>query len=116
MLTLLQVEVLIELMLQYSSQRKSLILPYLPPDRPPDSNQTTLDLVAVVKYATAEGGDCIQVGKFQFFGGNGERCTNYFDWPAAWNSVISGNTYEASVDVSSANYVWPAGIYTVIAN
>lgn len=66
-----------------------------------------------MKYAAAAGGDCIQVGKFQFFGGNGERCTNYFDWPADWKSVMSGNTYEASVDVSSANYVWPAGVYTV---
>lgn len=81
--------------------------------RPPDSNQTSLDIVAVVKYATADGGDCIQVGKFQFVGGNGERCSHYFDWPADWKSVMSGNTYEASVDVSSANYVWPAGVYTV---
>lgn len=67
-----------------------------------------------MKYATAAGGDCIQVGKFQYLGGNGERCTHYYDWPADWNSgVLNGNTYEASVDVSSANYVWPAGVYTV---
>lgn len=69
--------------------------------------------MAVIKYATAAQADCIQVGKFEFVGGNGERCSHYFDWPASWSSVISGNTYEASVDVSSANYVWPAGIYTV---
>jgi hypothetical protein len=81
--------------------------------RSADTSVTTLDFVAVIKYATAEGGDCIQVGKFNFFGGNGERCSNYFDWPASWDSVTSGNTYEASVDVSSANYVWPAGVYTV---
>jgi hypothetical protein len=80
---------------------------------PPDSSQTSLDIVAVVKYATAAGGDCIQVGKFEFFGGNGERCSNYFDWPSNFDSAVSGSTYTASVDVSSANYVWPAGVYTV---
>lgn len=81
--------------------------------RPPDSTQTSLDFVAVVKYATAASGDCIQVGKFQFFGGSGERCSHYFDWPAEWSNGLNGNTYEASIDVSSANYVWPEGIYTV---
>ena len=82
--------------------------------RPPDSVQTSLDFVAVVKYATAPGGDCIQIGRFQYLGGNGDRCTNYYDWPDDWNSgVLNGNTYEASIDVSSVNYSWPAGVYTV---
>lgn len=72
--------------------------------------------MAVVKYATAAGGDCIQVGKFEFFGGNGERCSNYFDWPSNFDSAVSGSIYTASVDVSSANYVWPAGVYTVSRN
>jgi hypothetical protein len=79
-----------------------------------DPEQDSVDFVAVIKYSTAEVGDCIQVGKYNFLGGSGERCTNYYDWPADWNSgVTSGTSFSASVDVSGAAYTWPDGEYTV---
>jgi hypothetical protein len=79
-----------------------------------DPLQTSVDFVAVIKYASAEVADCIQIGRFNYFGGNGERCKNFFEWPEDWNNnAVSGNTYSAVVDVSSANYSWPTGVYTV---
>lgn len=79
-----------------------------------DLEQTSVDYVTVIKYSSAEIGNCIQVGKFNFIGGDGERCNNYFDWPTEWNTdARSGNTYTANVDVSSANYVFPEGEYTI---
>lgn len=67
-----------------------------------------------IKYQTAAVADCIQVGKINYLGGQPERCSYYFDWPTTWTqSAKSGQTYTALVDVSSANYQWPAGPYTV---
>ncbi len=68
----------------------------------------------VIKYQSAAVGDCIQIGKISYLGGQPERCTYLFDWPTSWTeSAKSGQTYTASVDVSSANYQWPAGPYIV---
>jgi hypothetical protein len=79
-----------------------------------DPLQTSVDFVAVIKYNDADVADCIQVGKFNYFGGNGERCNNYFDWPTNWNqNAVSGASYSALVDVSTAKYTRPAGYYTV---
>jgi hypothetical protein len=76
--------------------------------------QTSLDFVAVIKYAAAQPGHCIQIGKYSFFGGDGERCDNYFDWPSEWNkNASSGKVFNAYVDVSSANYQEPEGFYEV---
>jgi hypothetical protein len=76
------------------------------------TEQDSLDFVAIIKFATAITGDCIQIGKFNFFGGSGERCNHLFLWPENWNAgAKSGQLYTAIVDVSSANYSWPAGIY-----
>ena len=77
-----------------------------------DPEQTSLDFVAVVKFDDAQPGHCIQVGKFQFIGGNGERCDNYFDWPTTWTTgAKSGETYMANINVSSASYSFPTGPY-----
>lgn len=73
-----------------------------------------MDFVTVIKFATAETGNCIQVGKFNFLGGQGERCSNYFDWPSNWNeNATSGANYVATVDVSTAAYSWSEGDYTI---
>lgn len=68
-----------------------------------------MNFVAVIKYAAAlTAGDCIQVG------GAVERCSNYFVWPSTWyTDAGNGKTFNALVDVSSANYVWGAGEYQV---
>jgi hypothetical protein len=67
-----------------------------------------------IKYSSAAVADCIQIGRINYLGGQPERCTNIFDWPTEWTEAAkSGQTYTASVDVSSANYEWPAGAYTV---
>lgn len=81
----------------------------------PDATEAVVPFVAVLKYTSAEVSDCIQVGKFNYVGGGGERCTHYFDWPASWSSTtgVKNGTYAAVVDVSSANYLWPEGDYTV---
>lgn len=72
-------------------------------------DQISTNFIAVIKYAgPLEAGDCIQVG------GAIERCNNYFTWPANWyTDADNGLTFTALVDVSSANYQWPAGEYTV---
>ncbi len=70
--------------------------------------------MTVIKYSTAVAGDCIQIGKFNYLGGNGERCSHYYDWPDNWNTgATSGSTYSASIDVSAATYNWPEGEYIV---
>lgn len=67
-----------------------------------------------IKYTTAAVADCIQIGRISYLGGQPERCTYVFDWPTDWTeNAKSGQTYTASIDVSSANYQWPAGAYTV---
>ena len=67
-----------------------------------------MDFLFVVKYVTAPLGNCIQIG------GSVERCTDLFAWPSEWNTdAVNGQLYTATVDVSSANYNWPAGQYQV---
>ncbi len=72
-------------------------------------DQVSTNFVAVIKYVgPIEAGDCIQVG------GAIERCKNFFVWPSNWYTDASnGLIFTALVDVSSANYVWPSGKYTV---
>jgi hypothetical protein len=70
--------------------------------------------VVAIKYSSAAVADCIQIGRIGYLGGSPERCTNVFDWPTDWTEgAKSGQSYSALVDVSSANYQWPAGAYTV---
>ena len=79
-----------------------------------DPSQTSVEYVVAIKYSAAEVADCIQIGRITYLGGQPERCTHIFDWPTEWTeNAKSGQTYTASIDVSSANYEWPAGAYTV---
>jgi hypothetical protein len=75
-----------------------------------NSTDTTsaVDLLFVIKYATAPLGDCIQIG------GSVERCTNLYAWPTEWNAdAVNGQLYTATIDVSGAAYNWPQGEYQV---
>jgi hypothetical protein len=79
-----------------------------------DPTQTSVDFVTVIKYTSAGTADCIQIGQFKYLGGNGERCSHYYDWPTEWNTgATSGTTYTATVDVSSAGYNYAQGDYTI---
>ena len=91
------------LFLDISQQHLSLVSISTNPD------QISTNFVAVIKYAGAlESGDCIQIG------GAVERCKYFFVWPPNWYTDASnGLTFTALVDVSSANYVWSTGEYTV---
>lgn len=74
------------------------------------------NFVLVLKYASEPTGSCIQVGKFQTLGGNGEVCTNYFEWDTEWlGNVTSGTVFTADIDVSSASYTFPPGDYSVFS-
>jgi hypothetical protein len=69
---------------------------------------SAVDLIFVIKYATASLGNCVQIG------GSVERCTNLYAWPTDWNmDAVNGQLYSATVDVSSATYHWPEGQYQV---
>jgi hypothetical protein len=79
-----------------------------------DPAQTSVDFVTVIKYTNEAKGECIQIGKFNYIGGNGERCSHYYDWPDNWNTgATNGETYTATVDVSSAGFNYDLGDYTL---
>lgn len=63
-------------------------------------------LSAGVKFLDSSIGDCIQIGSTV------EKCNNIFPWPTSWNSANDG-AYTATIDVKSANYVFPSGQYEV---
>jgi hypothetical protein len=79
-----------------------------------DPTQTSVEFSMAIKYESAGVADCIQIGRIGYLGGQPERCNNVFDWPAEFTTnAKSGQTFSTSIDVSSANYQWPAGPYTV---
>ncbi len=51
-----------------------------------DPAVTSVDFVTVIKYSSEVEGECIQIGQFKYLGGNGERCSHYYDWPTEWTT------------------------------
>ena len=68
--------------------------------------------MAVIKNKAAGIGECIIIGTPP--PGIDIRCQYSYDWPDDWYvNATNGKTYTASIDVSGANYKFPAGPYGV---
>lgn len=73
-----------------------------------DITKSNLHFLAFIKHESAEPGDCIQIGS------GVEKCTNLFAWPTEWTTgAVVGQTYTASVNVTTAKYNWKPGVYTM---
>ena len=73
-----------------------------------DITKTNLYFLAFIKHESAEPGDCIQIGS------GVARCNDLFAWPTEWTTgAVVGQTYTASVNVTSAKYNWKPGVYTM---